>query len=159
MGLMLPDKRMSDKGLDGKMACMSLNGYSDCARATVDLDEILNSIKENLRLEQKHVMEMNFVTMHRLLSPIQVPAPTSIFDINLNMYFLYEYYVLIYFIFIGARELLGQSIPRVSFLSAGCCFRDWDCLPSETVCLCKADQFAWRGKQRWPLWQALLAQQ
>ena len=75
MGLMLPDKRMSDKGLDGKMACMSLNGYSDCARATVDLDEILNSIKENLRLEQKHVMEMNFVTMHRLLSPIQVSLP------------------------------------------------------------------------------------
>lgn len=66
------------KDLDGKMACMSLSGYSKCARQTVDLDEILNSIKENLRLEQKQVMEMNYVTMHRLLSPIQVcPLPSS----------------------------------------------------------------------------------
>lgn len=74
MALMLPaSARHGDgpKDLDGRMACMSLSGYSKCARQTVDLDEILNSIKENLRLEQKHVMELNFVTMHRLMSPIQ----------------------------------------------------------------------------------------
>lgn len=70
MSLMLPPSSEA-KDLDGKMACMSLSGYGKCARQTVDLDEILNSIKENLRLEQKQVMEMNYVTMHRLLSPIQ----------------------------------------------------------------------------------------
>ena len=76
MSLMLPPSS-EHKDLDGKMACMSLSGYGKCARQTVDLDEILNSIKENLRLEQKQVMEMNYVTMHRLLSPIQVEHSTS----------------------------------------------------------------------------------
>lgn len=73
MSLMLPTTEQSNvKDLDGKMACMSLRGYSNCARQSVELDEILNSIRENLRLEQKNVMEMNFVTMHRLMSPLQV---------------------------------------------------------------------------------------
>ena len=76
MALMLPqpDKRAGagDSQLEGKMACMSLNGYSFCARQNVDLDSVLDAIKDNLRLEQKNVMEMNFVTMHRVLHPIQV---------------------------------------------------------------------------------------
>lgn len=73
MSVMLPSTEKSNgKDLDGKMACMSLRGYSNCARQSVDLDEILNSIRENLRLEQKHVMELNFITMHRLMSPLQV---------------------------------------------------------------------------------------
>lgn len=74
MALMLPPAERNAEGqkdLEGKIACMSLRGYSSCALQSADLDEILNSIKENLRLEQKHVMEMNFVTMHRLLSPLQ----------------------------------------------------------------------------------------
>ena len=33
---------------------------------------VLDKIKCNLRKEQRIVMEMNFVTMHRILSPLQV---------------------------------------------------------------------------------------
>ncbi len=33
---------------------------------------VLDKIKCNLRKEQRTVMELNFVTMHRILSPIQV---------------------------------------------------------------------------------------
>jgi hypothetical protein len=50
---------------------MSLNGYTYCARNNVDLNTILDQIKDNLRKEQKTVLEMNCVTMHRILSPIQ----------------------------------------------------------------------------------------
>ena len=34
--------------------------------------QVLDLVKQNLRLEQKKVMEMNFVTIHRVLNPIQV---------------------------------------------------------------------------------------
>lgn len=33
---------------------------------------VLDKIKCNLRKEQRTVMEMNFITMHRILSPLQV---------------------------------------------------------------------------------------
>lgn len=75
MGLMLPpSERAGPGGLDGQMACMSLSGYGQCAQKTVELDEVLNRLKENLRLEQQTVLELNFKTMHMLMSPIQVPA-------------------------------------------------------------------------------------
>ena len=37
----------------------------------------LDKIKCNLRKEQRTVMELNFVTMHRILSPLQV-GPRSL---------------------------------------------------------------------------------
>ena len=40
-----------------------------CHRVTCS---VLDKIKCNLRKEQRTVMEMNFVTMHRILSPLQV---------------------------------------------------------------------------------------
>ena len=38
----------------------------------MSLNRVLDKIKANLRLEQKRVMELNFVLVHRVLSPIQV---------------------------------------------------------------------------------------
>lgn len=39
----------------------------------------LDKIKCNLRKEQRTVMELNFVTMHRILSPLQV-GPQSLWS-------------------------------------------------------------------------------
>ncbi|KAA6417573.1 MAG: hypothetical protein FRX49_12448 [Trebouxia sp. A1-2] len=75
MGLMLPrcpeNASQAKSSLEGKLDCMSLNGYSYTARENVDLNSTLDKIKCNLRKEQRTVMELNFVTMHRILSPLQ----------------------------------------------------------------------------------------
>lgn len=73
MRLMLPrcPESQAKSGLEGKLDCMSLNGYSHTARENVDLNSVLDKIKCNLRKEQRTVMELNFVTMHRILSPLQ----------------------------------------------------------------------------------------
>ena len=44
----------------------------------VQLNRVLDEIKANLRLEQKRVMELNFVLVHRVLSPIQVLPTTAV---------------------------------------------------------------------------------
>ena len=38
---------------------------------------VLDSIKDNLRKEQSTVMEFNFLTMNKILSPIQVRQPQA----------------------------------------------------------------------------------
>ena len=59
--------------IDGKMACIeSSHSYLPCARRSVQLNEVLDLVKNNLYKEQKRVMEMKFVTVHRVLSSIQV---------------------------------------------------------------------------------------
>ena len=42
MALMLPPpgSASAECDIEGKMACMSVNGYSYCARKNVDLDEV-----------------------------------------------------------------------------------------------------------------------
>ena len=47
------------------------------AGSHVNLNRVLDEIKANLRLEQKRVMELNFVMIHRVLSPIQVSSSTA----------------------------------------------------------------------------------
>ena len=60
--------------IDGKIACIgSAHGYMACAKKSVQLNAVLDAVKANLHMEQKRVMEMKFVTVHRVLSPIQVP--------------------------------------------------------------------------------------
>ncbi|KAK9837323.1 hypothetical protein WJX81_006202 [Elliptochloris bilobata] len=75
MSLMLPPAVQREDAPDdpvaAKLECMTLNGYMHCARTHVRLDEVLDTIRDNLRREQKTVMELNFVTMNRVLSPIQ----------------------------------------------------------------------------------------
>ncbi|KAK9824090.1 hypothetical protein WJX72_007643 [[Myrmecia] bisecta] len=80
MSLMLPPPPQArpeaqladdDGAVDRKLACMSLNDYSRCARNHVDLNTVLDKIKVNLRLEQKNVLEMSFMVMGRILSSIQ----------------------------------------------------------------------------------------
>lgn len=58
--------------IERKLECMSIKGYGPCNNATVDLNHVLDAIKENLRLEQRSVMELNFVAIHRVLSTVQV---------------------------------------------------------------------------------------
>lgn len=59
--------------IDGKMACIERsNNYLLCARRSVQLNGVLDAVKSNLHQEQKRVMEMMYVTVHRVLSPIQV---------------------------------------------------------------------------------------
>ena len=48
------------------------HGYLACAKRSVQLNTVLDAVKANLHLEQKRVMEMKFVAVHRVLSPIQV---------------------------------------------------------------------------------------
>jgi hypothetical protein len=80
MGMMLPTpakgdvhSRMTggDPTLEGKMACMSIGSYLDCARNTLQLDAVLDALKDNLREEQKQFMEHKMVVLHRVLSPVQ----------------------------------------------------------------------------------------
>ena len=47
---------------------------STLAGMNVELNRVLDDIKANLRLEQKRVMELNFVLVNRVLSPVQVPC-------------------------------------------------------------------------------------
>ena len=58
MGMMLPTpgrgdvaSRMAgaDPTLEGKMACMSLGSYLDCAHNTLQLDGVLDSLKVGLQ--------------------------------------------------------------------------------------------------------------
>lgn len=80
MGHMLPipsrsdtHSRMTggDPTLEGKMACMSISSYLNCARNTLQLDGVLDSLKENLRQEQRAFLELKMVMLHRVLSPVQ----------------------------------------------------------------------------------------
>ena len=69
-GAELVDGRVD--AIERKLQCMSIEGYAPCNHSTVDLNHVLDAIKENLRLEQRHVMELNIVATHRVLSTVQV---------------------------------------------------------------------------------------
>lgn len=82
---MLPRSGESDlsepAAVDGKMACIgNTNSYLPCAKRSVQLNSVLDAVKDNLHREQKRVMEMKFVVVHRVLSPIQVCALLYLFE-------------------------------------------------------------------------------
>lgn len=59
--------------LESRMDCMKItSSYSCVALSNVHLDSILDDIKGNLRKEQRTVMELNYTTMNKVLTPIQV---------------------------------------------------------------------------------------
>ena len=78
MSLMLPKnvgrRQIPDAStLESRMDCMKVtSSYSCVALSNVHLDSILDDIKGNLRKEQRTVMELNYTTMHKVLTPIQV---------------------------------------------------------------------------------------
>lgn len=78
MSLMLPKdvgrRQIPDAAtLESRMDCMRItSSYSCAALNNVHLDSILDDIKCNLRKEQRTVMELNYMTMHKVLTPIQV---------------------------------------------------------------------------------------
>ncbi|CAL8464951.1 g4486 [Coccomyxa elongata] len=77
MSLMLPKnvgrRQIPDAStLESRMDCMKItSSYSCVALSNVHLDSILDDIKSNLRKEQRTVMELNYTTMHKVLTPIQ----------------------------------------------------------------------------------------
>lgn len=69
--------------LESRMDCMKItSSYSCAALNNVHLDSLLDDIKCNLRKEQRTVMELNYMTMHSLLTPIQVRALTLLLPCN-----------------------------------------------------------------------------
>ena len=78
MALMLPKnvgrRQIPDAStLESRMDCMKItSSYSCVALSNVHLDSILDDIKSNLRKEQRTVMELNYTSMHKVLTPIQV---------------------------------------------------------------------------------------
>lgn len=80
MSLMLPKnvgrRQIPDAStLESKMDCMKItSSYSCAALSNVHLDSLLDDIKCNLRKEQRTVMELNYTTMNKVLTPIQVEA-------------------------------------------------------------------------------------
>ncbi|KAK9859329.1 hypothetical protein WJX84_004028 [Apatococcus fuscideae] len=60
-----------EDSLEQRIAGMSLKGYAYCARNDVSLDQMLDKIKDNLRLEQRIICELNTTIIHRVFTPIQ----------------------------------------------------------------------------------------
>ncbi|KAK9841294.1 hypothetical protein WJX74_003325 [Apatococcus lobatus] len=66
-----PEPGSAEDSLEQRIAGMSLSGYSYCARNDVSLDQMLDKIKDNLRLEQRIICELNATIIHKVFTPIQ----------------------------------------------------------------------------------------
>jgi hypothetical protein len=74
MSQMLPHASpnpQEDSTLEGRMACVASGGYLPAARSNAALAATLDAVKENLRREQRAVMDLNCLTISRILSPVQ----------------------------------------------------------------------------------------
>lgn len=74
MALLLPQQSnrvFSDTTVEGRMNAMSTASYLPIARSNAELSAVLDSIKDNLRREQRAVMEFNCATTARILNPLQ----------------------------------------------------------------------------------------
>lgn len=63
-----PEKDMTVKG---RLTSMSRGTYLPLARNNAELNEILEKIKQNLRREQRAMMELNCCTISQILTPLQ----------------------------------------------------------------------------------------
>lgn len=54
-----------------KMEAMQMEGYLPTAKANLELTDALDKVKENLRWEQRTVLQFNWVLVNRIMSPIQ----------------------------------------------------------------------------------------
>lgn len=74
MGMLLPqhsNRVYSDTTAEGRLAAMSTATYLPIARCNAELSTTLDDIKDNLRREQRAVMELNCATIARVLNPLQ----------------------------------------------------------------------------------------
>lgn len=96
MGLMLPKnvprRQIPDAyTLESKMDCMKItSSYSCAALSNVHLDAILDDIKCNLRKEQRTVMELNYMTMHKVLTPIQASCIPYSQELACKLFFVHS---------------------------------------------------------------------
>jgi len=74
MAMMIPHTSKvpeEDSTLEGRMHTMSSGTYLPLARNNAELGAILDKIKDNLRREQRSVMDLNCCTISRILTPLQ----------------------------------------------------------------------------------------
>ncbi|PRW58753.1 hypothetical protein C2E21_2067 [Chlorella sorokiniana] len=74
MSLMLPHSSRNpaeDNTVEGRLASMSSAGYLPVAKSSAELGDVLDRIKDNLRREQRAVMDLNCQTVTRILTPLQ----------------------------------------------------------------------------------------
>lgn len=74
MGLMLPHSSRNpseDNTVEGRLASMSQGGYLPVAKSSAELSDVLDKIKDNLRQEQRCVMDLNCLLMSKILTPLQ----------------------------------------------------------------------------------------
>lgn len=71
---MLPhssDEPENDMTIDGRMNSMSNGTYLPLARRNAQLTEILDKVKQNLRKEQRAMMDLNCFTISNIMTPLQ----------------------------------------------------------------------------------------
>lgn len=71
---MLPhssDEPENDMTIDGRMNSMSSGAYLPLARRNALLNEILDKVKQNLRKEQRAMMDLNCFTISNIMTPLQ----------------------------------------------------------------------------------------
>ncbi|KAL4448105.1 hypothetical protein ABPG75_005324 [Micractinium tetrahymenae] len=74
MALMLPHSSRNpaeDNTVEGRLANMSQAGYLPVAKSSAELSDVLDKIKDNLRREQRAVMDLNCLLMSKILTPLQ----------------------------------------------------------------------------------------
>lgn len=72
IGIMLPHPgnirhECFDPSPEAKLKCMEVNGSLYCMRSEKELTDVLDSLKLNLKAEQKLIMELNYVFVHKVL--------------------------------------------------------------------------------------------
>ena len=74
MAMMIPHTSKipeEDSTLEGRMSTMSSGAYLPLAKSNAELGSILDRIKDNLRREQRSVMDLNCCTISKILTPLQ----------------------------------------------------------------------------------------
>ncbi|EFN57652.1 expressed protein [Chlorella variabilis] len=74
MSLMLPHSSKNpseDNTVEGRMQNMSQAGYLHVAKSSAELGDVLDKIKDNLRREQRAVMDLNCQLISKILTPLQ----------------------------------------------------------------------------------------
>lgn len=74
MALMLPSRSQDpalDNTVEGKLENIATRGYLPVAKSNAELAIVLDSMKDNLRREQRSAMDLNCATVSKILTPLQ----------------------------------------------------------------------------------------
>jgi hypothetical protein len=74
MALMLPSRNQDpalDNTVEGKLENIATRGYLPVAKSNAELAIVLDSMKDNLRREQRSAMDLNCATVSKILTPLQ----------------------------------------------------------------------------------------